>query len=200
MPPLNRHIFHASVGMLARNGYSLIASPDRYGVRLAHLLSIHAGRLARPAGMPLGRKSAGTMKSGRSSPATSVANLAAMSADGVMVSFSSTFIRLFRSCQNGFWPTAGGSGEPVSTNADTAPPSPGGESNAFSGGSGYLMNASSRPCSLPARSGLILSNFWYVGSLTLADCALFAPGFELAHPARTPGAAAASVAVARVPD
>src|SRR2546430_6200403 len=138
MPPLNRHCFHASVGMLARNGYSLIASPDRYWVRLAHLLSIHAGRLASPAGMPLGRASAGTMKSGRSSPATRVANLGAMSADGVMVSLRSTFIRLFSSCQNGFRSTAGGNGEPVSRNADTGPPVPGGESNALSGGAGGL--------------------------------------------------------------
>src|SRR2546421_2334126 len=103
--------------MLARNGYSLIASPDRYFVRSAHLAFIQAGRLATPAGRPLGVNSAGTMRSGRSSPAISVENLVGMSALGTIVSLRSVLRRLFSSCQNGFWSSAGGTGEPVITNA-----------------------------------------------------------------------------------
>src|SRR6266508_1390298 len=136
MPPLYRQSFHDAVGRFARNGYSLTASPDRYGVRSWHLLFSQTGRLAIPAGNPFGVNSAGTMKSGRSSPATRVANLVGISAFGTMVSRRSTFIRLFSSCQNGFWPSAGGTGEPVSTNADTGPPSPGGAVNALTGGLG----------------------------------------------------------------
>src|SRR5258706_112721 len=79
----------AAVPMLARNGYSLAASPDRYLVRSAHLPAIHAGRLVTPAGRPLGVNRAGTIMSGRSSPAIRVENFVGMSALGVMVSFRS---------------------------------------------------------------------------------------------------------------
>ncbi len=56
--------FHVNVGMFARLGYSRIASPDRYSLRLVNLLSSSCGKFC---------TTCICMRSGRSLPAIVVA-------------------------------------------------------------------------------------------------------------------------------
>src|SRR3569833_1117724 len=97
-------LFHGRGGMLARFGYSLTASPLRYGVRSEHDAFKTAGR-------SWTLFSSGTSsRSGRSLPAISAANLGFRSANATMFKFIVAPISLFTACHAGFWSMPGGGG------------------------------------------------------------------------------------------
>ena len=100
MPPLKTQPFQYSVGMLARNGYFFTASPDRCSVRSVHFAFTRPGICTVSTGM--------LRTSGRSPPATRVANLSLYSSLDAMLICSSEPSRSFSACQNWFLSIAGG--------------------------------------------------------------------------------------------